>query len=95
MSTGYIGSDRPYLDGEQETQLRCIGLFPYLSQNGPGNCFHFTDPDGRLVVFFYRRSSRIQVGDVVRARFTIKAHREFNGQQQNIAKKLRIMEGPD
>jgi hypothetical protein len=80
------------MDGEHEMQLRCVGLFPY--RNGPGNCFHFTDPQGRLVVFFSRRNIRIQVGSVVRAKFAIKAHREFNGQPQNVAKKFCITEGP-
>jgi hypothetical protein len=94
MSVGYIGSDRPYLDGEHELQLRCVGLFPYLSLNGPGNCFHFKDPQGRLVVCFSRRNSKIQVGSIVHAKFVIKAHREFEGQPQNIAKKFRIIEGP-
>lgn len=56
MSAGYIGSDRPYLDGEHEMQLRCVGLFPYLGPNGPENCFHFTDPQDRLVVFLSRRN---------------------------------------
>jgi hypothetical protein len=95
VSAGYIGSDRPYLDGEHEMQLRCVGLFPYSSRNGPGNCFHFTDPHGRLVVYFSRRNSKIQVGSIVYAKFAIKAHREFEGQPQNIAKGFRITEGPD
>jgi hypothetical protein len=95
MSDGYIGSDRPYLDGEYEMQLRCVGFFPYLSRNGPGNCFHFTDPHGRLVVCFSRQNSKIQVGSIVHAKFVIKAHREFEGQLQNIAKKFRITEGPE
>jgi hypothetical protein len=76
-------------------QLRCVGLFPYLSGNGPGNCFHFTDPQGRLVVCFSRRNSKIQVGSIVHAKFVIKAHREFEGKPQNIAKKFWITEGPD
>jgi hypothetical protein len=95
MNIGFIGGDRPYLYGEHEMQLRCVGLFPYLSLKGPGNCFHFADAQGRLVVFFSRRNSRIQVGSVIRAKFVIDAHREFNGQPQNIAKKFRITEGPD
>jgi len=95
MSDGYIGSDRPYLDGEYEVQLCCVGLFPYQGRNGPGNCFHFTDPHGRLVVYFSTRNSKIQVGSIVHAKFVIKAHREFEGQLQNIAKKFRITEGPE
>lgn len=94
MSAGYIGSDRPYLDGEHEVELRCVGIFPYLSRNGPGNCFHFTDPQGRLVVSFSRRNNKIQVGSLLRAKFVIKAHREFECQPENIAKKFRITEGP-
>jgi hypothetical protein len=94
MSAGYIGSDRPYLDGEYEMELRCVGLFPYRSMNGPGNCFHFMDPQGRLVVSFSRRNSKIQVGSIVHAKFVINAHREFEGQLQNIAKKIRITERP-
>ena len=90
MSAGYIGSDRPYLDGEHEMQLRCVAIFPYLSGNGPGNCFHFTDPQGRVVVSFSRRKNKIQVGSIVRAKFVINAHREYEGQPQNIAKKFRI-----
>lgn len=93
MSAGYIGSDKPYLDGEHEMQLNCVGVFPY--QDGTGNCFHFTDPFGRLVVFFSKRKSQIQVGSVVRAKFVIKSHHEFKGQQQNIANKFRVIEGPD
>jgi hypothetical protein len=76
-------------------QLRCVGLFPYLSGKGPGNCFHFADPQGRLVVCFSRRNSKIQVGSIVHAKFVIKAHREFEGKPQNIVKKFRITEGPD
>ena len=95
MSDGYIGSDRPYLDGEHEMELRCVGLFPYLSLKGPGNCFHFTDPHGRLVVCFSRRKPAVQVGSIVHAKFVIDAHREFEGQSQNIAKKFRITKGPD
>jgi hypothetical protein len=94
VSAGYIGSDRPYLDGEHEMELRCVGLFPYQSLKGPGNCFHFTDPHGRLVVCFSRRNNKIQVGSIVYAKFVIYAHREFVGQPQNIAKKFRIVEGP-
>jgi hypothetical protein len=93
VSAGYIGSDRPYLDGEYEMQLRCVGIYPYLSLNGPGNCFHFTDPQGRLVVCFSRRSAKVQVGSIVHAKFVINAHREFEGQPQNITKKFRIKEG--
>ena len=95
MGVGYIGSDQPYLDGEHEMQLRCGGLFPYRSQNGPGNCFHFADPQGRLVVHFSKRKTQIQVGSIVRARFVIQAHREFEGRSQNIAKKIRITGGAD
>lgn len=95
LSGGYIGSDRPYLDGEHEMELRCVGLFPYLSLKGPGNCFHLMDPQGRLVVCFSRRNSKIQVGSVVRAKFVIDAHKEFQGQLQNIAKKFRVIEGPN
>jgi hypothetical protein len=95
MSAGYIGSDRPFLDGEHETELLCVGVFPYSSLNGPGNCFQFTDPQARLVVVFSRRKSKIQVGSVVHAKFVIKAHREFEGQPQNIAKKFRITGGPN
>lgn len=94
MSAGEIGSDRPYLDGEHEMQLRCVGLFPYRSQNGPGNCFHLMDPHGRLVVCFSRRTTEIKIGSILRAKFVIKAHRQFEGQPQNIAKKFRITEGP-
>ena len=94
MSAGYIGSDRPYLDREHEMQLRCVGLFPYSSLKGPGNCYHFTDPQGRLVVCFSRRNTKLQVGSIEQAKFVIKAHREFEGQPQNIAKKFRVTEGP-
>ena len=93
MSAGYIGSDQPYLEGEHETQLHCVGIYPYLSGNGPGNCFHFTDPQGRLVVYFSRRNNQIHVGSIIRAKFVIQAHREFKGQRQNLAKKLRVTEG--
>lgn len=95
MSGGYIGSDRPYLDGEHEMQLRCVAIFPYFSEDGPGNCFHFTDPQGRVVVSFSRRKNKIQVGSNVQAKFVISAHREYEGRQENIAKKFRITEGPD
>ena len=95
MSAGYIGGDRPYLDGEYEMQLRCVGVFPYSSRNGRGNCPHFTDPHGRLVVYFSRRNAKVQVGSIVHAKFLINAHREFDGQPQNIAKKFRFTEEPD
>jgi len=95
VNVGYIGSDRPYLDGEHEMQLRCVGVFPYLSRNGPGNCFHYTDPQGRLVVCFSKRGSKVQVGSIIRAKFVIDAHREFEGRSQNIAKKFRITKGPN
>jgi hypothetical protein len=53
------------------------------------------DPIGWLVVVFSRRDSQIQVGSVVHAKFVIKAHLEFKGQPQNIAKSFRIAKGPD
>lgn len=86
----YIGSDRPYLDGERVMQLRVVAIFPYTT--GPGLCFHLDTESGDRIVWFTKRRQTVQVGDDVRARFVIYKHQEYNGQRENVAKRFRILQ---
>ena len=91
MANGYIGSDRPHLDGEREMELRLTAKFPY--HDGSGFCYHFQDPEGRCVVWFSKRKRDLTVGSTIRATFEIYKHSEFNGSQQNLVRKFRLKSG--
>lgn len=88
MAHGYIGGDKPYLDGERDMDLRLTAKFPY--HDGSGVCYHFADPEGRCVVWFSKRKRNLEVGSTVRASCVIYKHQEFNGLRENLARKFRI-----
>jgi len=87
--SGYIGSERPYLDGPREAFLQLVAKFPY--HDGSGCCFHFEDKEGRLLVWFSKRKSSLEIGAAIRASFVITKHLDYNGAQQNITKSFRIL----
>jgi hypothetical protein len=88
MANGYIGSDRPYLDGEREMELCLTAKFPYHDDSG--FCYHFRDSEGRCVVWFSKRKRKLAVGSVIQATFVIYKHSEFDGAPQNLASNFRI-----
>jgi len=85
----YIGTDRPYLDGEREMLLHLLEKLPYYDSSG--NCFLFRDAEGHCIVWFSKRRVALEVGADIRARFTVKSHREYNGVRENIVKSFRIL----
>lgn len=87
--SGFIGGERPYLDGEHESLLTVVSIFPYVC--GHGNCFHLDTDNGERVVWFSRRRQSIKIGDKIRARFVVQSHKEYNGLPENIVKKFRIL----
>ena len=88
--SGYIGSDRPYLDGPHEAELQVVAIFPYKS--GEGHCHHFHDSEGRLVVWFTKRKKSLKVGDRVRASFIVESHTEYLGVKQNLTRQFRLLD---
>ncbi len=86
----YIGSSRPYVDGPREDLLRLVAKFPYL-HFGSGCCFHFHDPEGRVIVWMTKREQILEVGDTIRASFVVKSHMEWEGVPQNITKQFKIL----
>jgi hypothetical protein len=88
---GYIGSTRPYVDGSQEADLCLVAIFPYTSGSGTGTCYHFKDAAGHVLVSFSERRATLAIGDRVRASFVVQSHEEYNGVQQNITKKFKIL----
>jgi hypothetical protein len=86
----FIGSDRPYLDGPREATLRLVAKFPYHNEHG--NCFHFHDSAGNILVWFSKRKASLEVGAIVRAAFVIYKHEQYNDQAQNLIRKFRILE---
>jgi hypothetical protein len=86
---GFIGSQRPYLDGEHESSLTVVKVFPY--NGGHGNCFHLDTDNGERIVWFSRRKQSIKVGDKFRARFVVQSHQEYNGLSENVVRNVRIL----
>lgn len=89
MKNQFLGSDRPYLDGEYVKELTVTARYPYAP--GSGCCFHFSDGEGHVVVWFTKRRAALVVGQRVRAAFVVTSHKNFEGVKQNIAKKFRIL----
>ena len=87
---GFIGGDKPYLDGPHESELRLTAMFPY--SNGLGTCFHFHDSEGHLLVWFSKRPMGIEIGERIRAAFVVKSHQSYQGLEQNITKGFKILE---
>jgi len=86
---GYIGSSRPYLDGSHEADLCLVAMFPYT--NGSGACYHFKDAEGHVLVSFSKGRATLATGDRVRASFVVQSHEEYNGVQQDITKKFKVL----
>jgi len=85
----YIGSPRPYLDGSQEADLCLVAMFPYAS--GGGTCYHFNDVAGNVLVFFSKRRATLAIGDRVHASFVVRSHHEYNGLEENVTKKFKVL----
>lgn len=86
---GFIGSERPYLDGDREMSLRLIAIFAYDMDRG--HCFHFQSTDGQRLIWFSRRKQALQIGDGIRARFVVYRHQTYEGIEENLIRKLRIV----
>lgn len=50
------------------------------------------DAGGHVIVHFSKKRVTLALGDRVRASFVVQSHQEYNGTQQNIAKKFRVLE---
>jgi len=87
---GFTGSDRPYRDGPREAELSLVEKFDY--RDGSGVCLRFADEAGYCIVWFTKRRLHIDVGDRIRATFTIKSHREYNGVRENVTKSFNVIE---
>lgn len=85
-----IGTDHPYLDGEHQETLSLREAHPY--SDGSGYCYLFADSNQHCIVWFSKRKPKppLEVGAVIRALFTIKSHRVYNGVLENVAKKFSI-----
>lgn len=70
--------------------LRLVAAYPYDHERG--HCFHFDTEFGQRIVWFSKRKQTLQIGDRIRARFTIYQHERFNGVAENKARKLTILE---
>jgi hypothetical protein len=87
---GFIGSDQPYRDGEREMTMRLVAIYPYDMERG--HCFHFDSDFGYRIVWFSRRKQTLQIGDRIRARFTLYSHELFQGIYENKVRKFTILE---
>ena len=87
--SGYLGGDRPYTAGTFERGLTVVAIYAYDMDRG--HCFHLDDADGHRIVWFTRRKHPYKVGDSFRAQFMIRRHQEFNGQQENVVKRFRVI----
>ena len=69
--------------------LCLIAMFPYTVGNG--TCYHFKDAAGHVLVYFSKRRATLVIGDRVRASFVVQSHHEYEGVQQNLTKKFKVL----
>lgn len=87
--SGYLGGERPYEAGFFERDLTVLAVYVYDMERG--HCFHLKDSNGHRLVWFTRRKRPYGPGDSLRARFMVRRHQEYCGQQENIVKRFSVI----